>query len=297
MSQKTAVSPITEVRGVGLEVWMRRVLDRVENARPNLDAEAVHGLRTALRRCRTMSEALSEVNPDSVWRKIKKSSRELFRALGALRDAQVEREWVKKLAPPRDPLRSRFLRLLSRREKEQLAVARKALDDFDLKDWKKLARKVERKAGLFPVESVVFQRLALAKLEEFAELLGRARKSRGGPSWHRARMGLKHFRYIAENFVPRKFALVSTGVKQLQDLLGAAQDLYVLRADLARHAAEMDPESVARWIASIQVERKARLGEAAAKVTGSGSLLAAWRAAFQWPHPLPFSAALHRRTA
>jgi CHAD domain-containing protein len=256
---------------------MQRVADRVDNARENLDADTVHGLRTALRRCRTMAEALSEVNPDSVWRKVKKSSRELFKSLGDLRDAQVERGWVKKLAAPGDLVRSRFLRMLSRREKEQMEVA--------------------RKAALFPPESVVFQRLALAKLEEFLQLLGRARKGRGGPSWHRSRIGLKQFRYIAENFVARKFAPVSASVKQLQDLLGAAQDLDVLRLDLAHHAASLDPEAFACWIANIQVERKARLGEAAAKVTGSGSMLASWRAAFQLAHPQPLSPILDRRTA
>ena len=129
---------------------MERVADRVEQARENLDVDAVHGLRTALRRCRTMAEALSEVNPDSAWRKVKKSSRALFKALGDLRDAQVERGWVKRLAVPGDPVRSRFLRMLSRREKEQMEVARKALDDFDVKEWKRLTRKVARKAALFP---------------------------------------------------------------------------------------------------------------------------------------------------
>ena len=297
MSHKVAVSSITDGKSATLGVWMQRALERAEHARENLNPETVHGLRTALRRCRTMAEALSEVNPDSAWHKVKKTSRPLFRALGTLRDLQVERDWMKKLAPPRDPVRTHFLRSLSRREKEQLALTRKALSEFDAKEWKKLTRKVERKSALFPAESVVFQRLAAEKLENFSQLLLRARKGRGGPAWHRSRIGLKQFRYIAENFLPKKFAPFSGGVKALQDLLGAAQDLYVLRADLVRNSEGFDPESIAGWIEKIRIERKARLGEAAAKATGSGSMLAAWRAAFQLSHPLSLIPALTRQTA
>ena len=66
----------------GFELWMDRVLERADEAERDWNADAVHDLRVALRRCRTMSEALDEVNPSPGWRKLKKSSRELFHALG-----------------------------------------------------------------------------------------------------------------------------------------------------------------------------------------------------------------------
>ena len=69
-------------RSVGLEVWMDRVLDRADRCRHGWDADDVHDLRVALRRCRTMADALSEVNPGPGWRKLKRASRELFHALG-----------------------------------------------------------------------------------------------------------------------------------------------------------------------------------------------------------------------
>ncbi len=80
----------------GLEVWMDRVLDRAEQVEKSWDADDVHDLRVALRRCRTMADALSEVTPDSAWRKIKKGEpRPLPRAPAHLRDIQVQRIWIK----------------------------------------------------------------------------------------------------------------------------------------------------------------------------------------------------------
>ncbi|HXY77182.1 MAG TPA: CHAD domain-containing protein, partial [Candidatus Acidoferrales bacterium] len=48
---------------LGFEVWMSRVLENADKAGRDWDADDVHDLRVALRRCRTMAEALDEVNP------------------------------------------------------------------------------------------------------------------------------------------------------------------------------------------------------------------------------------------
>src|SRR5580693_4830688 len=80
-------------KGAGLELWMQRTLERLEKVFPDWNEEDVHDLRVALRRCRTMAEMLSEVNPSPAWNKVKKSSRALFHDLGELRDTQVRRSW------------------------------------------------------------------------------------------------------------------------------------------------------------------------------------------------------------
>lgn len=297
MSQTTSFSPIAANRGVGLAAWMERVPTRVDRVAEKWDAESVHDLRVALRRCRAMAEALSEVNPDSGWRKIKKSTRRLFHALGALRDIQVEREWVKKLAPPHEPLRSHLLRVLSRREREQRETARGALKDFGAKEWKRLSRKLERKAELFPLESVVFQRVALARLHEVGELLSVARKRRSAIAWHRARIGLKHFRYVAENFLPRKYEPCAADVKRLQDLLGEVHDLDLLRADVRRKAAELPLESAGSWLDKIETESKVRIAEVLAKTTGEDSLLQKWQCRLEIAHMVSAAPQLNRRSA
>jgi len=284
-------------RCVGLDVWMQRVLDRVEKAANDLDEDNVHALRVALRRCRAMAEALSEVNPDPGWRKVRKSTRDLFHALGGLRDTQVERGWVKKLAPARDPVRTHMLRLLARREQEKRKEAAKEIEQFDAKEWKKLARKLEHRWRLFPLESIVFQRLALTKLNEADGLFARARRRHSGAAWHRARIGLKHFRYVGENFMPKRYAGWAGDLRRMQDLLGEVHDLDVLRADLRQGGGRIDPAALERFRERLSGERKIRLAEIVAKTTGSGSLLAAWRSSFHSLHPLLAAPMLKRQSA
>jgi CHAD domain-containing protein len=284
-------------RGTGLDVWMARVLERAERVQPAWDVDDVHDLRVALRRCRTIVEALSEVNPGPGWRKLKRTSRELFHALGGLRDTQLERVRVKKLGPVGDPVRKRMLPLLSRREQKQRESGERALDRFDRKEWKKLTRKLPPKARFFPVGSVVFQRLALARLNGAVELYRRARKRRSSVAWHRLRIELKHFRYIVENFLPQRYEVWADDLKRMQDLLGAVHDLDVLRSDIRRHASKLGPSNVAQWIENIERERKARLQEFLSKTAGAESPWLTWRAGFQWGHALVAASPAQRRTA
>jgi CHAD domain-containing protein len=285
------------VRGVGLELWMDRVVERAERVRDDWDAESVHDLRVALRRCRTMADALSEVNPGPGWRKLKRSSRELFHSLGKLRDTQVKHARVKSLGPPEDPLRKHMLRLLSRQEKKHRESAEQALDRFDRKEWKKLTRKLTSKARFFPLNSVVYQRLALAKLNGTVELYQRARKRRSSVAWHQLRIGLKLFRYVVENFLPQRYEVWSEDLKRMQDLLGEVHDLDVLRGEIRRNADKRDPASVANWIERIDRDRKAALQEFLAKTSGPESPWMTWRAGFQWGHTIVARSVGERRTA
>jgi CHAD domain-containing protein len=281
----------------GLDVWMGRTLDKASSIEPEWGADDVHDLRVALRRCRTMAEALSEVSASSGWRKLKKASRGLFHALGDLRDTQVQRSWVKKLGSVGDPVRKHMLRLLAGEEKKERALAARALDGFDRKEWKKLARKLPGKAEFFPLGSVVFQRLALAKLNEAVELYQQARKRRSAVAWHRLRIGLKEFRYIVENFLPERYEVWAADLKVMQDQLGDVHDLDVLRGRLRKEAARLDAAALADWIEKIAAARKARLDEFLAKASGPESPWLVWRAGFQWGHALVAASFPQRRTA
>jgi CHAD domain-containing protein len=250
----------------------------------------VHDLRVALRRCRTMADALSEVNPDHGWRGLKKESRDLFRALGALRDTQVEQEWLKKLSAPGDPVRKHLLDVLAGSQKEHRVKARRALADFDRKDWRKSVQKLRGKAQFFPLESVVFQRLALTRLNEAAELYERARRGRSRIAWHRLRIGLKGFRYTLENFMPQRYAPWSGDLKRVQDQLGEVHDLDVLRAEIRRQRAKLQEADVLRWHERIEEARKARLEKFRSVVTGKEPLWLVWRSGFQGIHIVQSSA-------
>jgi len=281
MAHSIPISRGNSANRIGLEVWMERVLLKAEEARRGWNADAVHDLRVALRRCRTMAEALSEVNPGPGWRKLKKSSRGLFHTLGVLRDTQVEKEWVRKLGASDDPIRRYMLRVLSSEERKHREAAEQALAKFDRKDWRRWSKKLAHKAQFFPLESVVFQRLALASLNESVELYQRARKGRSRVAWHRLRIGLKRFRYIVENFLPQRYEAWGENLRHLQDLLGDVHDLDVLRIEIRRRCARRDPAAAAAWLEKIETERKARLDELRSKTNDKEFLWLAWRGGLQ----------------
>ncbi len=225
-----------------------------------------------------MADALGEIAPGSGWRRVKKESRELFDVLGDLRDTQVERGWVKRLAPSGDAARRHMLRLLSRQERKHRAEAARALDEFDAKGWRKLARKLAPKAAEFPLESIVFQRLALERLNEAVELYQRARKGRSRVAWHRLRIGVKRFRYIVENFLPQRYEAWAPELKRMQDSLGEVHDLDVLRIEIRRRCDGLEESVPAALLKRIEKERMARLQEFRARVSEPSSPWHVWRA-------------------
>src|SRR5579872_202267 len=87
----------------GVALWMERVLEECVRASLDFSADAVHDLRVALRRCRSIAGALRVLDPDPAWKQMKKAGRQLFRQLGELRDAQVMTEWVGLLGDANDP--------------------------------------------------------------------------------------------------------------------------------------------------------------------------------------------------
>src|SRR5216684_3426848 len=86
---------------LGLRAWMERVLLECDRA-AGFDADAVHDLRVALRRCRSLADGLMAIDPDSSWKDMKKAGKKLFQALGELRDMQVMAEWIEKLSEAGD---------------------------------------------------------------------------------------------------------------------------------------------------------------------------------------------------
>lgn len=291
------VATTVAAQRTGLQPWMERVVELLDQVRHEWNPGDVHDLRVALRRCRTMAEALAEVNPDPGWRKLKKSTREVFHTLGDLRDLQVERQWLKKLGTPGDGACVYLSRFLARKERSARAEAWHALESFDRKNWKKWARKLAGKSNFFPAESVVFQRLALGRLNETVELYQRARTGRSRVAWHRLRIGLKGFRYVVENFLPQRYDAWREDLKRVQDLLGDVHDLDVLRGELLRHKNDLNAATLELWKKKIDDLRKIRLDEFRAKITDRESLFLIWRSAFGWGHMLQTAPASPHKNA
>ena len=83
---------------LGLRIWMERVLEECDRAAAGFDADPVHDLRVALRRCRSLADGLMAIDPDDSWKDMKKAGKKIFQALGELRDMQVMEEWIEKLS-------------------------------------------------------------------------------------------------------------------------------------------------------------------------------------------------------
>jgi CHAD domain-containing protein len=298
MAQTITLPVSVLAKNDALEKWMERVLNRGQKVRKTWSAADVHDLRVALRKCRTMADALTDTNPSPGWNKLKRNSKKIFHALGELRDVQVEQEWVKKLLSGATDARIQLLKRLRVLEDARLREAQKDLDHFDRKEWRKLSRKLRNKADMFPVGSVVFQRQALMKLNDAVALYHQARKRKSGVAWHRVRIAIKRFRYIVENFLPQHYEAWARDLKETQDLLGEIHDLDVLRTYIRRHSRELEPQqTVASWLERIQSARAERLEKFLAKTNGKESLWLDWRSGLQGGNTLLPVLAREIRTA
>lgn len=274
---------------LGLRAWMERVLEECERADKGFDAEAVHDLRVALRRCRSLADGLIALDPDSSWKDMKKAGKKVFQALGELRDMQVMEEWIEKLngmddsatdQRAQDPVAGKLLDHVRAREADCKALARKDLDQFDRKQWRQWSKTLPRRAARVRPGSLVYLHLALEKWTQAYELHKRALRTRSTIGWHELRIGIKHLRYTVENFLPRQHAEWGDDLKALQDLLGEVHDLDVLWATAidSNVQAFPDVQSRKKWRENLNVERNKRLARYREKMVGRRSLWRVWRA-------------------
>jgi exopolyphosphatase/guanosine-5'-triphosphate,3'-diphosphate pyrophosphatase len=257
---------------------MERVLDECDRASLDFSADAVHDLRVALRRCRSIADGLRVIDPDPAWKEMKKAGRQLFRELGELRDAQVMEEWVRSLGDPNDPVTNALLQFLANREAQLKQQAAVALQDFDRKQWRRWIASLPRRAARMRPGSTVFKHLALERWTEAYQLHRRALHTRSQVAFHRLRIGLKRFRYIVENFLPEQHVAWKDDLKDLQDLLGEVHDLDVLWSTALQVNAFPDAESRSKWYARIIEERTRRIEKYRSKMLGKTSLWPVWRA-------------------
>ncbi|MBS1841757.1 MAG: CHAD domain-containing protein [Acidobacteria bacterium] len=259
----------------GLLYWMERALKERARVLASPDEEAIHDLRVALRRCRSLASVFEEVDPNPAWRDLRKASRKLFRSLGAIRDSQVQESWVLKLAGADNVLRTQILYAVKAGRDRQEREAKKNAAKFDEKAWTKLALALRSRLKLIPIDGPAAQCLALERLEEAAELHRRALRTEKPKPWHELRIGVKHFRYTVENLLPKQHASWSSDLKRVQDLLGDVHDLDVL-LDTIRGAAPESP-ALDQWKETIARERTERIATYRQLTLGTTSLWNQWR--------------------
>ena len=261
---------------------MERVLKELEKVRSSAEPDAVHDLRVAIRRCRTVAAVLQEVDPDPAWQAMRKLGRKLFQQLGELRDTQVLEDWAKKLGSESDPIRQRLLAVLEARESELREAAFRVETKFDQKAWRKLERGLQRRSRLVPPDGPAAECLVLERWEAAKELHARALRTEKAGAWHELRIGVKRFRYTVEALLPARYETWSEDLKRLQDLLGEVHDLDVLTVTIADVAGEESEEARAWWTERVTTERQRRIETYRQLTLGKTSLWQSWRQAL--PH-------------
>jgi CHAD domain-containing protein len=278
MATVTTLSSGAQLEHRGLSFWMDRVLAELKNVRSSPDADAVHDLRVAIRRCRSLAAVMEEVDPDPAWPEMRKVARKLFRSLGALRDAQVMGEWVKKLAPETDPVRAHLQTTFESRMAGLRGAAVRAAAKFDERAWRRLERNLRQRSRFVPLGSLAAECLALERFESARELHTKALRTEKPNPWHALRIGLKRFRYTVEGLLPEHYAAWSENLKRVQDLLGAVHDLDVLTVTVKKSDSLETEDSRHAWEETLGRERHERIETYRQLTLGKTSVWSEWRA-------------------
>jgi len=261
-----------------LSFWMNEVVNELGSVRSSPDVDAVHDLRVAIRRCRSVAAVMGEVDPDAAWPAMRKTARKVFRALGALRDAQVMDAWVKKLGPETDAVRAHLQASLESSEPALRGAVLRVAGKFDQKSWKRLSRTLRQRSRLVPAGSLVAECLALERFEDAKQLHARALRTEKPKPWHALRIGLKRFRYTVESLLPEKYAEWSENLKRVQDLLGEIHDLDVLSGMVNKSDSVETEDSLKLWSEIIGHERQQCIRTYRQLTLGKTSLWNLWRA-------------------
>jgi CHAD domain-containing protein len=279
-----------ENKRVGLDYWMECVVREWTRASRDFAPEPIHDLRVALRRCRSIADGFAVLDSHPAWKLMNKESRKLFRQLGALRDAQVMMDWVRRLAPETDETSALMSRYLSERENRYKKSAEKALQNFKIKKWASWSRILSGRMQRVQPESLIFRHIALERWSEMRSLHHQALRNRSHVAYHRLRIGLKKFRYTIENFLPSLYVLWGTDLKRLQDLLGEMHDLQVLWQTALAIKAIRNKEAHVEWKRRIAQESRRRLDEYRDKMLGKTSLALIWRSGLPGPTEIGIAA-------
>jgi CHAD domain-containing protein len=245
-----------------LERSIRRALRNHKRARRKLKTDPVHDFRVALRRCRSLAEGLSAIDPDPVWRRLRKASKRQQSALSDLRDIQVLTNWLKPLRLSRGPVGQALASYFRKQERRARRDAQRSLRSFPRKRWKRWLRRLPAGSELVRVNQHRLAKLVLEQLTHIIDLQERWTKQPSAETWHELRVTVKRFRYMVESFLPEKSEAWCAELQGAQDLLGEGHDLDVLHdliVKLARKKSLPKPavsQSLRRIGAAVQKRRK-----------------------------------------
>ena len=264
----------------GLPFWMNRTLEELQKFRSDPNTDVVHDLRVALRRSRSIADAMKEVDPHPDWNEMRQAARKMFRSLGELRDVQVMADWLNKLCPEDDALKNHLLETLAHAERLANLKAQHRAERFDDRHWKKLMHSLGARMRRVHADGDAAHCLALERLEEAKELHRRAMRTENEKPWHALRVGIKHFRYTTESLLPAAHAEWAESLKRVQEVLGNIHDLDVFSLRLRRAMAQHVGETNADWDSRIAAEREKNVETYRQLALGTASVWSEWFSGF-----------------
>jgi len=273
-----AASPTRDLAGRTLVKRLRRVEGLIEPAalRPEEDIEHVHKLRVATRR----SQAAIDVFRDEVPKKLRKKTRSLLkeirRAAGDARDADVHRLAFESMPEPEDPDERAAVRHLLARLEEERETAQSSLvrvhEAGAAESLREKRRRIESSAledPSAPIEETAREsvRSALASLEDAAR-----EDLSDLENLHNVRKRAKNLRYTLEmlaDALPGDAASLVGELRTMQDVLGALNDQASIVERLSRYLGDLErglreDEAAERGLRALLDRSRADLGEVAA---------------------------------
>lgn len=270
----------------------RRAGRLVTQAGEHPSPEAIHQLRTTVRRLETLFEQLAVV-PDRNQKKVLKRLMRLRRRAGRIRDLDVLLAALRSLKIGADNHRKEALlkdlaRERARREKRLV----KALDADAVEEITRRLPKAAAQLPLFPPEATPEFDPVTQGLSEFARLT-REFKQLDAASLHEFRKQCKRVRYLAEMAGDdRRTNHVVASLKAVQDTVGTWHDWLVLTERAEKLFTGDSP-----LISALKNVRNARYSEALRVVAGAKRELLRMRREENGARKKPSSGAVARAVA
>jgi len=229
------VGPYLSAKLRALDGRLALVVPRVIAA--TSDEDAVHDLRVALRRTRTLLEVGRSVFGPFHADEVRAALRHVHRATGTLRDEEVLLELIASLKID-DPNVQGWLEVRRRRER---AVRRALVRLIEAGELDRGRRLLEALLA-FRVEPARDKRLNKFARRAVARARRRIERRRGArvddpTALHELRIAYKRLRYVVEIFaeaLPSPLAALAQPASRLQSLLGSVHDVDVVLACVKR---------------------------------------------------------------
>jgi CHAD domain-containing protein len=225
---------------------------------PHLDPEAIHDLRVAIRRLRTLLKLGRRVFGRRLADAVRRALADVQRATGDLRDEEVLSETLSEI--PQDGLAFHAWR--RRRAARERRLRREVVSLLRAADLRR-ARAMLRGLLLFPVKKPrELHPLARGSVERARARVERLRDvaSSDAEGLHELRIAYKELRYASEllaEALPADLAAMAEPAAKFQKRLGEIHDVDVAIATLER--ARFDPSARAAVLADLAILREKRV--------------------------------------